>query len=69
MRWRSPERKPINWEAWNLFFALYPRRIGDQKVWLEIAERRLVVDSEGNWAGGYRCHWEYRFQSKTEATA
>jgi len=61
MRWNKPKIPKTDYEHWNLHFVLWPIRLDDQTVvWWEWIDRRLVVDDEGNWAGGYRAHWEYR---------
>jgi hypothetical protein len=45
---------------WHKFFALKPVRVGEHVIWLEHYDARHVTESEGNWAGGYMSHWEYR---------
>ncbi len=51
---RQDPKKPHRAFLWR------PARISPHEIaWLETVERRLVVDNEGNYAGGYRDHWEY----------
>ncbi len=65
MRFYYPKNhKNIYNGKWHRFFAFLPCRFGDHIVWLEHYDARHVVDSEGNWAGGYMSHWEYRTWSE-----
>ncbi len=60
MRFKLAESVWQNPKETHRVFLWWPTRINrDEIAWLEFAERHLVVDDEGCWAGGYRAHWEY----------
>ncbi len=62
-RVKKPEKSPY---AWQRKFAIFPVRVSESElVWLESYERRFIVDDPGNWAGGFRYHFEYRARGKT----
>lgn len=45
----------MQWHSW---FAFFPVRIGEHKVWLEFVERRA---KEASWDGYGGIIWEYKF--------
>jgi hypothetical protein len=62
MRWKvkpkeTAEQRAYRWRQWSKVFCLWPRLIGDQRVWLEYAERRFP---NAWWHGDscYRWHGE-----------
>lgn len=61
MRLTLPKVEPLDVEEWHKVFTLWPVRLDNETViWLEHVMRKLVVDDEGSWAGGYKAHWEYK---------
>ncbi len=58
LRWQErPYRDP---HKFHRHFLWWPTRVDSGHiVWWETVLRRLVVDDEGGWGGGYRAHWEY----------
>lgn len=61
MRIFSRNKRVIKKTDWHFWFAWRPVRINETElIWLERVERQLIVDDEGNWAGGTTTHWEYR---------
>lgn len=56
----GPIKKPFDSEQWHRKFVWWPKRLQNGECHcLTYLQRRLVVDAEGNWAGGYMAHWEY----------
>ena len=61
MQIHRPKKKNEPLSEWHPWFAWKPVRVNDDFIlWLCYVRRRLVIDDEGNWAGGYIDHWEYR---------
>ncbi len=60
MRFKVAERVWQDPEKMHRVFLWWPARVNQHEIaWLEFVDCRLVVDDEGNYAGGYRAHWEY----------
>lgn len=54
------EKKEVDIYDWHDKFLWWPKFFDNMMIWLETIERRVVIDSEGNWAGGFESHVEYR---------
>jgi hypothetical protein len=60
MIWTWKESRTMDHADFHRVFLWWPTRVSPTKiVWLSIVGRRLIIDDEGNWAGGQQSHWEY----------
>jgi hypothetical protein len=56
----GPKKIHRDLEQWHHHFIIWPRRLVNEECRaFEMVMRRLVVDCEDTWAGGYLSHWEY----------
>lgn len=62
MRWKvyQKKEKPDNLKDWHYYFAYLPKKVGAERVWLELIQRKWHFDTAKASHAGYRGEWRYR---------